>query len=85
MPRIAAKRSHSRLGAEPGGGTRVHVRIAYEPPAGALGRLVAASLGADPARWLRGDLLRLKRQLEAETGGLAALDHQMRTRSAGAL
>ncbi len=53
-----------------GGGTRVHVRIAYEPPAGALGSLIAASIGADPARWLRADLLRLKRRLERESGPL---------------
>lgn len=67
------------------GGTRVHVRITYDPPAGALGTVLAASLGADPARLLRADMLRLKRRLEADAGPLAAPDHQIRTRSAGAL
>lgn len=47
-----------------GGGTRVHVRMSYDPPAGVLGHGVAKLLGADPQTQLREDLLRLKSRLE---------------------
>ena len=88
----SAVKHHGVVRFQPDGdqATRVHVQIAYEAPAGAFGQLIAASLGSDPARWLRADLQRMKRQLEAEAGRLAPLasgdpDHQIRTRSAGAL
>jgi uncharacterized membrane protein len=46
------------------GGTRVEVRLSYNPPLGALGHAVAALLGADPKRQLDDDLLRLKSLVE---------------------
>lgn len=44
--------------------TRVHVRLRYEPPAGALGHAIAALLGRDPKRALERDLLRMQSLLE---------------------
>jgi len=46
------------------GGTRVDVRLSYNPPLGAVGHAVAALLGADPKQQLDDDLLRLKSLLE---------------------
>jgi uncharacterized membrane protein len=48
-----------------GTATRVHVRLSYRPPAGALGHGVARLFGADPATELDEDLMRLKQALEA--------------------
>jgi len=42
------------------GGTRVDVRLSYNPPLGAVGHAVAALLGADPKQQLDDDLLRLQ-------------------------
>ncbi len=51
-----------------GGGleTVVTVFIAYEPPGGAMGHLLASLLGHAPAQTMRNDLRRLKRLLEAQ-------------------
>lgn len=46
------------------GGTRVHVRMHYTPPAGAIGHALAAMLGADPKRAMDEDLVRMKSLLE---------------------
>ncbi|ARP87465.1 SRPBCC family protein [Bordetella genomosp. 9] len=46
-------------------GTEVQAVIAYEPPAGELGRIVARLWGDSPGAQARDDLLRLKRFLEA--------------------
>jgi uncharacterized membrane protein/osmotically-inducible protein OsmY len=46
------------------GGTRVHIRLAYVPPAGAIGHAIAALFGADPKHALDEDMLRLKSLLE---------------------
>lgn len=46
------------------GKTRVTVRMAYRPPAGALGHTIAKLFGADPKREMDDDLLRLKSLLE---------------------
>jgi uncharacterized membrane protein len=46
------------------GGTRIEVRLSYNPPAGALGHVVAHILGADPKRQMDDDLLRMKTLLE---------------------
>jgi uncharacterized membrane protein len=46
------------------GGTRIHVRFHYTPPAGALGHALAAMLGADPKRAMDEDLVRFKSLLE---------------------
>lgn len=48
-------------------GTRVHVRLSYNPPAGVVGHAVAMLLGADPKHELDDDLLRMKRFIEAGT------------------
>jgi uncharacterized membrane protein len=47
-----------------GGGTRLDVRLSYNPPAGAIGHGLAVVLRADPKRQLDDDLLRLKSLLE---------------------
>ena len=46
------------------GGTRIHLQMHYNPPAGALGHALAALLGADPKRALDEDLVRFKSLLE---------------------
>ncbi|HXH81603.1 MAG TPA: SRPBCC family protein, partial [Candidatus Tectomicrobia bacterium] len=46
------------------GGTRVHIRTSWNPPAGALGYGLSAILGSDPKRALDDDLVRLKSLLE---------------------
>lgn len=46
------------------GGTRVNVRLAYNPPAGAIGHAFATLLGRDPKREMDDDLLRFKSLLE---------------------
>jgi uncharacterized membrane protein len=52
-----------RFEPEPGG-TRIHIQMHYNPPAGALGHALAALLGADPKRALDEDLIRFKSLLE---------------------
>jgi uncharacterized membrane protein len=47
-----------------GEGTRVDLRLCYNPPAGGAGQAVAALLGADPRAKLNEDLGRLKALLE---------------------
>ncbi len=44
--------------------TRVHVRMTYNPPAGALGHAVASLIGADPKSRMDEDLVRFKSLLE---------------------
>ncbi len=46
------------------GATRVHVRLSYIPPEGAVGHGVAALFGADPKRQMDADLARMKTLLE---------------------
>jgi uncharacterized membrane protein len=46
------------------GGTRVDLRMSYNPPAGALGHLAALLFGADPKSSMDEDLVRLKSLLE---------------------
>jgi uncharacterized membrane protein len=45
-------------------GTRVSVRIAYRPPAGAAGQAVAKLLGSEPKQQLEQDLPRMKSLIE---------------------
>ncbi len=54
-----------RLMPEPGGRTRVQVRLTYNPVAGAVGHAIAAMLGANPAHRMKQDLMRLKSYAEA--------------------
>lgn len=51
------------------GGTRVTVRIAWRPPAGAAGHAIASLLGSDPGQQLERDLPRMKAL--AERGDVA--------------
>jgi uncharacterized membrane protein len=50
-----------------GRGTRVNLRICYNPPAGGAGQAVAELLGSDPRGKLNEDLGRMKALLEATT------------------
>lgn len=47
------------------GGTRIHVRMSYRPPANAAGHAAAVVFGKDPRRQIDDDLMRLKSMLEA--------------------
>ena len=51
--------------------TRIHVRMAYQPPAGQIGSAVAACFGADPRRQLDEDLRRFKALLETDAAATA--------------
>jgi uncharacterized membrane protein len=53
-----------RLDPVEGGGSRVEVRMSYNPPAGVVGHAVAASLRRDPKRQMDADLARLKTTIE---------------------
>jgi uncharacterized membrane protein len=46
------------------GGTRVNIRLSYNPPGGAMGHAVARVFGADPKHEMDEDLLRLKTMIE---------------------
>jgi uncharacterized membrane protein len=46
------------------GGTRVTVRLQYDPPGAKLGALFAKAFGEDPGAQIRQDLQRLKKHLE---------------------
>lgn len=47
-----------------GAGTRVTVRMSYNPPAGVIGHAFAKVFGADPKREMDQDLLRMKTMIE---------------------
>jgi uncharacterized membrane protein len=53
-----------RFDRNPDGSTRVHMRISYNPPAGAVGHAVASLFGADFKHAIDEDLVRLKSLLE---------------------
>lgn len=46
------------------GGTRIDVRMCYNPPAGAIGHGIASFFGVDPKRAMDEDLVRLKSLIE---------------------
>lgn len=46
------------------GGSRVHVRLSYNPAVGAAGHTIARLLGTDPKKQLDDDLLRMKTMIE---------------------
>jgi uncharacterized membrane protein len=46
------------------GGTRVDIKLAYNPPAGAIGHVLARLFGADPKSEMDADLVRVKTMLE---------------------
>jgi len=45
-------------------GTRIDIKLSYNPPGGALGHAFAALLGADPKRQIDDDLVRFKSLME---------------------
>jgi len=45
--------------------TRVHIRLSYNPPAGAIGHFIASLLGSNPKQEMDEDLLRMKTYIEA--------------------
>jgi uncharacterized membrane protein len=49
------------------GGTRVHVRMSYRPPANVAGHTVAKVFGRDPKRQINTDLMRFKTFVESGT------------------
>ncbi|MHB8283268.1 MAG: SRPBCC family protein [Caulobacteraceae bacterium] len=55
--------------APPGPGTELHATLIYEPPAGALGKLIATLFQHEPGQQAKRDLRRLKMLLE--TGEIA--------------
>jgi uncharacterized membrane protein len=57
------------------GGTRISVRMAYTPPAGALGHAVVAILGKDPKHQMDQDLALLKSLME--TGETTVKDRKV--------
>jgi uncharacterized membrane protein len=46
------------------GGTRIHIRMSYNPPGGVVGHAVAGLFGSDPKRVLDDDLARFKSLME---------------------
>ena len=61
------------------GGTRVTIRMSYNPPGGALGHAVAMLLGYDPKRLMDHDLVQLKSLIER--GKTTAHHEEVTTRS----
>jgi uncharacterized membrane protein len=53
-----------RFDENPGGSTRVDVRMSYNPPAGAFGHALAKLFGSDPKSGMDEDLARVKTMLE---------------------
>jgi uncharacterized membrane protein len=58
------------------GGTRLDIRMTYNPPAGALGHAVASFFGADPKHAMDDDLVRFKSLIEH--GKTSAHGHDVR-------
>jgi uncharacterized membrane protein len=65
------------------GGTRVHIRMSYNPPAGALGAALASLIGADPKTKLDEDLIRMKTFIETGRVAHDAADRERPTGTAG--
>lgn len=63
------------------GGTRLDIRMTYNPPAGALGHAVAAFFGADPKHAMDDDLVRFKSLIEH--GKTSAHGHSVRREEVG--
>jgi uncharacterized membrane protein len=54
----------ARFEPNPDGSTRLDIRMSYNPPAGALGHLVASLFGADPKHAMDEDMVRFQSILE---------------------
>ena len=66
-----------------GAGTRVHLQMSYNPPAGAVGHGLAVLLGADPRQTMHSNLLRFKSLLEdQETARGREVDREAGSRPA---
>jgi len=61
----------------PSGGTRLEIFMSYNPPAGAIGHMIAVLLGSDPKRAMDDDLVRFKSLMEQ---GKARIDRHTVTR-----
>lgn len=62
---------HVEFRPAPGGrGTEVHAVIRYEPPAGAIGRMIAKMFGREPQEQMRHDLQQFKRIMETGAGSM---------------
>lgn len=57
-----------------GRGTEVHVSLTYDPPAGALGAIVAKLFGEEPSMQVEGDIRRFKNLME--TGEIPTTEGQ---------
>lgn len=57
------------------GGTRIDIRMSYNPPAGALGHALASLLGADPKHLMDEDMVRLQSLIER--GKTSAHGHEV--------
>ena len=63
-----------RFSQAPGGrGTQVRVELAYKPPAGVVGAMVARLLGEEPSVQVRDDLARFKEIMESGEAATAAI------------
>ena len=61
---IIEQKGVTRFSSDPDGGTRIDVKMSYNPPAGALGHAIAALFGVDPKHEMDDDLMRMKSFLE---------------------
>lgn len=62
------------------GGTNLHVKLFYSPPAGALGHAVASLFGKNPGQQMNDDLARCKQLLEAGVTQEGVMASQLETR-----
>ena len=56
---------------KPDGDTLIEVRLTYQPPAGELGRSIAAAFGENPAKQIEDDLTNFKFYMEDKAGANA--------------
>ena len=73
----AEVKNHGRVefrDATAGRGTEIHATIVYEPPGGALGKVIATLFQNEPGQQAKRDLRRLKMLLE--TGEIATTDYE---------
>jgi len=61
---IIQQQGVTRFSSNPDGGTRIDVKMTYNPPAGALGHAIAQLFGADPKHQMDDDLMRMKTFIE---------------------
>jgi uncharacterized membrane protein len=54
----------TQFSSNPEGGTRIDVKMSYQPPAGALGHAIAELFGVDPKHEMDDDLMRMKSFIE---------------------